>query len=135
MELMIDTNVILDIILKRNKYTEAVQFFKKLEDLCANAYISASQATDLFYILQKNLHNKELTYQAMEHIFVLVSVLSVSDTDIKEAFDKRWKDFEDCVQYVTARNNHMKYIVTSNTKDFEESQLEVLTVSDFLERY
>lgn len=39
MELMIDTNVILDIILKRNKYTEAVQFFKKLEDLCANAYI------------------------------------------------------------------------------------------------
>lgn len=135
MELMIDTNVILDIILKRNKYTEAVQFFKKLEDLCANAYISASQATDLFYILQKNLRNKELTYQAMEHIFVLVSVLSVSDTDIKEAFDKRWKDFEDCVQYVTARNNHMKYIVTSNTKDFEESQLEVLTVSDFLERY
>ena len=132
---MIDTNVILDIILKRNKYTEAVQFFKKLEDLCANAYISASQATDLFYILQKNLRNKELTYQAMEHIFVLVSVLSVSDTDIKEAFDKRWKDFEDCVQYVTARNNHMKYIVTSNTKDFEESQLEVLTVSDFLERY
>lgn len=135
MELMIDTNVILDIILKRNQYTEAVQFFKKLEDLCASAYISASQATDLFYILQKNLRNKELTYQAMEHIFVLVSVLSVSDTDIKEAFDKRWKDFEDCVQYVTARNNHMKYIVTSNTKDFEESQLEVLTVSDFLERY
>ena len=135
MELMIDTNVLLDIMLKRDNYAETVQFFKKLEELCANAYISASQATDLFYILHKNLHNRELTYQAMEHIFMLVSVLSVSDTDIKEAFDKRWGDFEDCVQYVTARNNHMKYIITSNTKDFEEKQLEVLTVSDFLEQY
>ena len=135
MELMIDTNVLLDIMLKRDRYTESVRFFKKIEDLCANAYISASQATDLFYILKKNLHNKEMTYQAMEHIFMLVSVLSVSDTDIKEAFDKRWKDFEDCVQYVIARNNHMKYIITSNTKDFEENQLEVITVSDFLEQY
>ena len=132
---MIDTNVLLDIMLKRDNYAEIVQFFKKLQELCANAYISASQATDLFYILHKNLHNRELTYQAMEHIFMLVSVLSVSDTDIKEAFDKRWCDFEDCVQYVTARNNHMKYIITSNTKDFEEKQLEVLTVSDFLEQY
>ena len=135
MELMIDTNVLLDIMLKRDNYAEIVQFFKKLQELCANAYISASQATDLFYILHKNLHNRELTYQAMEHIFMLVSVLSVSDTDIKEAFDKRWGDFEDCVQYVSARNNHMNYIITSNTKDFEEKQLEVLTVSDFLEQY
>ena len=51
-----------------------------------------------------------MTYQAMEHIFMLVSVLSVSDTDIKEAFDKRWRDFE-------------------------ENQLEVITFSDFIEQY
>ena len=50
MELMIDTNVLLDIMLKRDNYAEIVQFFKKLQELCANAYISASQATDLFYI-------------------------------------------------------------------------------------
>ena len=37
--------------------------------------------------------------------------------------------------YVTAYNNHMKYIITSNTKDFEEKQLEVITVADFLNRY
>ena len=44
---MVDTNVLLDIIKKRNKYADAVEFFKKLASLGANAYISASQATDL----------------------------------------------------------------------------------------
>lgn len=63
------------------------------------------------------------------------SILPVSEEDIHVAFEKRWNDFEDCVQYVIALNNHMEFIVSANTKDFEETELEVLTLDSFLENY
>ena len=62
----------------------------------------------------------------MQNIFKIVSILSVTDKDIQEAFEKEWKDFEDCVQYTTAQNNQMDYIITSNIKDFNSNAGNIL---------
>ena len=35
----------------------------------------------------------------------MVAVLSVTEKDIQDAFGQKWKDFEDCVQYMTGKNN------------------------------
>lgn len=134
MDLLIDTNVLLDLVLKRTNYEKAAELFRRIVDLKANAFITASAGTDLFYIIRRQTHDIEKTYDLMSNIFKLVSILSVSEEDIQTAFLKRWNDFEDCVQYVTALNNHMRYIVSSNTKDFEETELEVLTLDDFLKK-
>ena len=57
----------------------------------------------------------------------MVKVLSVTAEDIHEAFGREWSDFEDCVQYTTAKNNKITYFVTSNKKDFQDSSLPVLS--------
>ena len=135
MDLLIDTNVLLDLVLKREKYQKVFELFLTIKSIGANAYITASAATDLFYVIRKQTHDVEMTYDIMERIFKLVSLLAVTSEDIEDAFYKKWKDFEDCVQYTTALNNHMSYIVSSNIKDFEEHGLQVITVSDFLEEH
>jgi predicted nucleic acid-binding protein len=73
------------------------------------------------------MHDTEKTYMFMENIFKLVEVLAVTERDIQVAFQQRWKDFEDCVQFVTAKNNHVDYIITVNHKDFEDVTLPVLS--------
>lgn len=135
MELLIDTNVLLDLVLKRDNYLQASELFERIDKLGINAYISASAVTDLFFIIRRQTHDVEKTYQIMNKLLKLVSVLSVTSDDITSAFERKWRDFEDCVQYVTALNNHMGYIISSNTKDFEENKLQVLTIDDFLEKY
>ena len=114
------TNIILDLIFKRDGYDVAVDLFKVISKHRHTGYITASSVTDLFYIIHKNLHNNEKTYQSMDYIFKLVSVLGVMPDDIKDAFESKWKDFEDCVQYTTAKNNDIDYIVTVNIKDYEK---------------
>ena len=54
----------------------------------------------------------------------------LTDTDIQSAFDKRWKDFEDCVQYTTAKHNSVDYLVTSNVHDFEGKDLPVISAEE-----
>lgn len=134
MKLLIDTNVILDMVFKRNNYEISLELFRKIREYEGHAYITASSVTDLFYIIHKEIHNNGKTYSIMENIFKLVSVLSVTERDIYDAFQERWKDFEDCVQYMTGKNNKVDYIITFNSKDYVAASLAVLTPELFIQK-
>ncbi|MBD5522104.1 MAG: PIN domain-containing protein [Lachnospiraceae bacterium] len=127
MKLLIDTNVILDMVFKRQDYNVAIELFRKIRSSGVDACITASSVTDLFYIIRKETHDTQQTYEIIENIFKLVAILSVTEKDIHDAFRKKWKDFEDCVQYMTGKNSMVDYIVTDNQKDYEEDLLPVLT--------
>ena len=132
MKLLIDTNVILDIVFQRNGCDNSMKLFRKIRNNGDSAYITASSVTDLFYIIRKEVHNMERTYDIMENIFKLVSVLSVTEKEIQDAFKLRWKDFEDCVQYMTGKNNAVDYVITANKKDYADAKLPVRTPSDWI---
>lgn len=125
MELLIDTNIILDIVFGRKGYEVSLELFRIIERKGFRAYITASAVTDLYYIIRKETHDTEQAYQILEHIFKLVAVLSVSANDIQDAFQKKWKDFEDCVQITAAENNRLDCVITGNQKDFIKSLLPV----------
>ena len=132
MKLLIDTNVILDMVFQRNGCDNSMELFREIRNNGDSAYITASSVTDLFYIIRKEVHNMEQTYDIMENIFKLVSVLSVTEKEIQDAFKLRWKDFEDCVQYMTGKNNAVDYIITVNKKDYADAKLPVQTPSDWI---
>lgn len=127
MKLLIDTNVILDIVFKRNDCDISMELFRQVKRTGSSAYITASSVTDIFYIIRKETQNTDQTYVIMENIFRLVAILSVTDRDIKEAFGQKWKDFEDCVQYMSGKNSGMDYIITRNDKDYANALLPVMT--------
>ena len=127
MKLLIDTNVILDMVLKRENCDISMELFRRIRTVKTEAFITASSVTDLFYIIRKETHDTNQTYMIMENIFKLVAILSVTEKDIQDAFQQKWKDFEDCVQYTTGKNNRIDYIITANQKDYSNAILPVLT--------
>ena len=133
MKLLIDTNVILDMVFKRSGCDISMELFRKVKETGARAYMTASSVTDIFYIIRKETHDTSRTYVIMENILRLVSVLSVTDKDIQDAFGQKWKDFEDCVQYMTGKNSRMDYIITVNCKDYADALLPVMTPTAWIE--
>jgi len=133
MKLLIDTNVILDMVFKRSGCDISINLFRKVKETGASAYITASSVTDIFYIIHKELHDTSRTYSAMENIFRLVAVVSVTEKDIQDAFRQKWKDFEDCVQYMTGKNNRIDYIITGNHKDYADALIPVMTPAAWIE--
>lgn len=131
--MLIDTNVILDMIFERKDCAVSMELFRRIRENMDNAFITASSVTDLFYIIRKETHDIARTYVIMENIFKLVSVFSVTERDIQDAFAEKWADFEDCVQYMVGKNNKVDCIITSNLKDFTDASLPVLTPATWIE--
>jgi predicted nucleic acid-binding protein len=55
-----------------------------------------------------------------------------NDKIIQKALESGFSDFEDAVQYYTAAENKMDYIITRNTGDYRKSIIKVYTPSQYL---
>ena len=134
MRILIDTNVILDVLLKRSPFYEAAIEVLKLsvrEDI--QEFVSASAITDIYYIAYKNMRDKAVVRDLLKKLILIVSVAGVSEEEIQKALELGWKDFEDSVQYSVALLNEMNGLITRNVKDYSSSEIQVWEPNQFLE--
>ena len=133
MKCMIDINIILDVFLDQEPFSAAS---KKILSLCETkkilGFISASSATDIFYIVRKRLGNPEKAYEALGHVLNIVKVLTVTNDDVNTAFLKKAKDFEDCLLATCAKSNKCAAIVTRNKEDFQNFGIDLYSPEELL---
>ena len=119
MRLMIDTNIFLDVLTRREPFFAPS---KAVLELCerkkVTGFLSASSVTDIFYLIRRQYHDGELAYQALGSILDIVRVLTVTNEDVLNAYLARAADFEDCLLATCAKSNHCDAIVTRSKKDF-----------------
>ena len=133
MNILIDTNVILDVLLKRKPfYQDSINILKLAKWENYNLYVSASAFTDIYYIANKSLKNKTETKALIKNLTKIVSVASVTEAEIKNALALSWKDFEDSVQYSVALLQEMDGIVTRNPDDYEEAIIKIWLPEELL---
>jgi predicted nucleic acid-binding protein len=135
MKLLIDTNVVLDLILKREPfYQNAIDVLSLAKREDVQEYVSASAVTDIYYITYRSLRDRNKVRLLMKELFVIVRVAGVTQQEIKEALELDWKDFEDSVQYSVALLQEMDGIVTRNPKDYEKTEIQVFTPEEILKK-
>lgn len=133
MQVLIDTNVILDVLMQRTGMEVSGQILQMSGRGTIRGFLSASAVTDIYYILNRQLKDRVRTVESIKTILSLIDVSDVTGDDIRAALDSGWKDFEDCVQYRVASHNHARYIITRNVKDYEGSEPQPITPEAFLE--
>ena len=67
----------------------------------------------------------------LERLLQIVSVAGVTETEILAARKSGWNDFEDAVQYFTAQNIEVSYIITRNKKDYLSADIVVVEPEEF----
>ena len=130
----VDTNVIIDLLAKREPfYKDAQDLFtlsdKKEIQLC----ISSLSFANAYYSIVK--HHKEVDAKKYLAKFkVLVTVFPLEDKAIELALASEFSDFEDGLQYFVAMDNDADVIITRNKKDFKSSKIPVLTAGEYLKK-
>jgi len=132
MKLLIDTNVALDILLKRLDYPNAEIIYSLAEENKIACYISASAITDIFF-LAKGALGKKPAKDALKSLLQVFKPATVTDSHIYQALDLEWNDFEDSVQYIVGESFSADYIITRNTQDFTSGSIIAVTPEQFLE--
>jgi len=131
--LLVDTNIVIDLLAKREKFlTEAQELFTLSDKKEVKLYVSSLTFANTHYILSQSLKIDD-SRKILRKFKVLVEVLPMDDKIIDLSLDSDFKDFEDAIQYYTALENNLELILTRNLKDFRLSRIPVLTAKDYLQ--
>ncbi|MBO5143925.1 MAG: PIN domain-containing protein [Lachnospiraceae bacterium] len=133
MKILIDTNVVIDALTSRESWSESAEkIFLMAANHTIDMYITASSATDIYYLVRKNLHSTEKAKQIMGKLYSLTGILEVTGTDCMEALASPVHDYEDAVVEKVASRKDIDYIVTHNIKDYQEGSTKAILPDDFV---
>jgi len=132
MNVLIDTNIVLDVLAEREPFRLAAQ---QIFDLSAegeiDGYLCATTCTSIQYLLRKRIGQSA----ALQYIRELLSIFTVAPVDqavLIAAVNNGMKDFEDAVLLEAARRAKAKVIITRDVKDFTHADIPALSPAEFL---
>ena len=130
----LDTNIIIDIFAARAPHDlAAIELYRLAKENKIKIYISAESYTTIYYLLRINkiTHNKCLLI--FQDLLKITSVIATDENIINKAINIGFDDFEDGVQFISAKaNSKISLIVTRDKKGFKKSDIPVVDASQAL---
>ena len=125
MKVLFDTNVVLDILMKRAPHAEAaIPLLVLVEQKKLDGLLGATTVTTIHYLANKSLGSTA----ARKHLRTLLSLFDVAPITwdiLSDALNLNFTDFEDAVLHEAARHAGAEGIVTRDLKGFSKSKLRV----------
>ena len=133
-KLLIDTNIVIDLLAKREPYyTDSAKLFSLADKKKIKLSVLALTIANTNYILLREKKSSEAK-SILRRFKIIVDVLPLDDKVIGLALnDNEFEDFEDGLQYYSAIENNQDIIITRNLKDFKKSKIPVMAPEQFLE--
>lgn len=132
MKLFLDTNVLLDYLLRRPEHgTISRNLFVMHTFGDAELWASAKSFTDIFYIAGKAI-GSNACQDLMAALVTKLHICSIGEGDVSEALEDRWDDFEDRLILQAAKKVGADAIVTRNQHHFGRSTIPVIMPAELL---
>ena len=133
MRILADTNVIIDALTSREPWNKsAEEIFLMAANHTIEMYITASSATDIYYLIRKHLHNIEAAKMIMGKLYSLTGLLELTADDCLYALASSISDYVDAVAEKVASSKDIDYIVTSNIIDYQAGGTKIILPDDFV---
>lgn len=145
MKVFLDTNVFLEYLCARSKAIVVRDLLDVLEDRSCTAFFSSSSFCTIAYYVElslkeKGIHKPEKTLRTRDILNTILDIATIADADQTSAMtatnDLNFSDFEDSLQYQCALKAQCDIILTFNSKDYKNCDIEkvrILTPDEFLE--
>ena len=118
-KLFVDTNIVLDVLAKRQPhYEEAAELFSLADKKEIALAVSSLTIANTGYTLLRQMDAANAK-AVLRKLRLIVEILPLDDKIIGLALnDEGFTDFEDALQYFSALENGQDIIITRNLKDF-----------------
>jgi predicted nucleic acid-binding protein len=123
MQVLFDTNVILDVLLKRDPcYPHAAKLWQAVDENGLVRYMTASIATDIYYIARR-VGGVEKAKLAIRLCLATFQICAVDRQALELAETMQTIDFEDHVQIAGARLAGLDAIATRDLSGFTSASI------------
>ena len=128
-----DTNIMIDVIGRREKFClPSLQIMSLADRGLVSVYVSALSYATASFIL--GMDNKEVDILREFSKFMKITTTTPVDySTIEKSIESKFKDFEDAMQYFSAKHEDIDYIITRNKKDYSASDIPVFEPQEFID--
>ena len=134
-KLFLDTNVIVDFLCERTDdfYLPAARLMvmsynKEIELFCSTLTLATAS-----YFMEKSKIDHAEIFHKISDMISICDLVNIDRDVVEKALSSEFTDFEDALQYFSAKNFGADIIITRNKKDFRNAQLPVYTPKEYLE--
>lgn len=131
MTIFVDTNIFLDLILRRKNFDKALLIFNAIEKRIFKGVILDITILNIDYISNKQIRDLK---EFLKLININFEIIGASNQMMEKALKIENKDLEDNLQYVAAIESNCEFIVT-NDKSFYSKDITLLSSEEFCELY
>ena len=134
MTFLIDANIVLDVLQKREPYwKDSSVIWKLCETEQAEGYISTLTFANLMYVMRRELDPAQIR-DVLDKLRLIFRFADFTAADMEKAAEMGWDDFEDAIQAATAERIMADSIITRNVRDFRNSKVIAFMPSEFIAR-
>ena len=127
-----DTNVILDVVLQREPFSQdSAKVLSLVEKADHTGVLCATTLTNLHYMTRRTL-GEAGARQNIDNFLQVMELAMVTRASVHAAIRSDMRDFEDAVLAYSAHLAGAQAIVTRNLGDFAKSPVRAYTPSQFL---
>ena len=141
MKIFLDTNIIMDYLLRENRPNYNVSMRVLYAARCNPdiiAYTSVQSLTDAaFFFTKKSMTSSEWFLQPVKDLLSYVRLRNISEQDAYNAMSGNFSDFEDDLQLQCAIDAECVYFITGDQKILQNQPYKLITAihpADFLAR-
>lgn len=132
MNILFDTNVILDVLLEREPYVDtAAMLFALVDNRRIKGYIGGTTVTTIHYIAAKSFGNRKVR-EELHRLLSLFEVAPIDHSVLDGALKLDFPDYEDAVIHEAARAVGADAIVTRDRRGFSRSVIPALDPVELL---
>jgi len=137
-KVFLDANIFIDLNDEtRETSKESLAILDYLVKQKISIYTSCDLITTIYYILSKKSKSKAL--DAIEYLNKICKVIDFTNNQISQTCrlmreNKNYKDLEDTIQYILAKNQNCDLII-SNDKGFYSKEIELLNSNQFIKKF
>ena len=110
-KILIDLNIILDFLNKRNFHQEAAQLINLCVEKKFSGYICANEITTLSYFLLKEQKDKTKVINTITALLDIFNVVPIDVSILRDSLISPISDYEDAVIEVSSMKSNIDYII------------------------
>ncbi len=131
-KLFLNTNVVVDLLGEREPFYDSAAKIASIADKGdIQLIVSALTYSTVFYLLSR-FEDKEQVKAKIRKFKVIAETAELTDQIIDKGLASDFSDFEDALQYYCALRMDSDMLITRNVKDFNKSDIPVLTPEEYL---
>ena len=132
MKIFIDVNVFIDVMTKRSGWSESLRVLNLARGSQELESWTSVLTLPLIYFFRRRVADETTARAHAQAILKGVQLVPMNQTILDHALASAGPDFEDNIQLASADLISANHLITRNKKDFDTSQIAVLTPEEWL---